>query len=449
MFFLPNCSGFMGFFDKLFGKKEEKIEAKKEEITINFDEVPSFLEGHYKKEFDEASKEIFSRFSEIKHSVKELELQLNELEKEKIEENQGHKKLRKIVSTSKKTLIEKMRGLNAKLIPPNSADFIELNSYCNNSIKLLESEINVFGKNIAYTGILLKEQMKELGKKINELNSVFSRTKELFDSKKNLLGISEIKSNFQELKEKAESKKESLLLEKELSARISSTETELGEKTKSLKELQDSIQAKQLEILLKEKSSLLEKKQEIKNNLTELFFPVEKLLRVFRKMAEAKKFPLNEDERSLLTSYLSDPFLALKKDNKAETLKKIFNYIKELVLKSEISLKEKEKEKKLSVLDGLIAFDFFGEFFWELNELEKKLIEVEARVNSLDISKEISSLESEISSLGNSAKSLSIELEKQKKHSQEISQQLLKLKNSLEESLTDFSGKKVELFLKG
>ncbi|MBU2100121.1 hypothetical protein KKB11_02725, partial [Candidatus Micrarchaeota archaeon] len=150
----------MGFLDKLFGGKKQEKTKTVEELKLDFSEVTSFSESFYAKEFDEISKEIFSRFSEVKHLLKELELVLNELEKEKVSQDEGHKKLRKIVDTSKKTLIEKMRHLNSKLTPPNSADFIELNSYCDSSLKLLESEINSFGKNIAYTGIILKEQIK-------------------------------------------------------------------------------------------------------------------------------------------------------------------------------------------------------------------------------------------------------------------------------------------------
>jgi len=438
----------MGFLDKLFGKKEETAEVKKEELLLNFSEVPVFVDDFYKKSFSEIDKEIFSRFSEIKHLVKELELQLNELEALEIKENEGNRKLRKIVSTSKKTLINKMRVLQSKLIPVASTDFIELNSYCTNSLNLLESEINSFGRNIAYTGIVLKEPIKKLGEKINELKSVFIKTKELFDSKKGLVLFPEIKETVSGLKKTIESNADSLKLEKEILNKVSLAEKEIGFVELELKKLQNSNEVIQLNKLFEEKKNLAVQKQGMKSKLIELFYPIDKLLRVFGKMVEAKRFPLSKEEESLLVSYSSNPFIALKKDNNALTLKKFFGYIKELVLTNKISLKEKEKAKKLSVLDELIKYDFFGEVFWKFNEIEKKSIEIESKINSLDISSKMSSLNERISSFKNSKQENLRETERQQNTSKKLSFEANNSKNELEKKLSDFSGKTIVLSLK-
>lgn len=437
----------MGFLDKIFGKKEQ-AEVKKEELSLKFEEIPVFLDKHYSSSFTEIEKEVFSKLAEIKHLIKELDESLLRLEKQKVEQNTGHSKLRKIVTTSKKTLIDKMRNLSSKLIPPASTDFIELNSYCSNSVKLLETEITAFGRNIAYTGIVLKEPVQNLGKKINELQSVFLETKKLFDSKKGLVLLSPAKKSFEETKEKIDSKKNSLLSEQEILKQIDGAAEKIREEQKKLKSLEDSIEAKQYKNLLKDKISLSEKKQQIKTKLVELFYPIEKLLRVFRKLAEANRFVLTPEEKVLLTSYLSNPFLALKKDNKAETLKKMFHYIKGLIDDGKISLKEKEKEKKINALNQLMEYDFFENFFWELNEIDKKLNEVEARISSLNISAKISSLKNEIASLSHSKENYSNELKKQKNKTQNLSQEIVLLKNSLEERLSDFSEKKITVYLK-
>lgn len=437
----------MGFLDKLFGKKQE-VEVKKEVLELKFDEIPDFLDKVYSESFSEIEKNVFSNLAEIKHLIKALEESLSNLEKQKVEQDTGHQRLRKIVVTSKKTLIERMRNMTVKLAPIQSNDFIELSSYCSNSVNLLETEVNSFGKNIAYTGIVLKEPIKDLGQKLKELNSVFIETKKLFDSKKGLLDISSAKKSFEEIKQKNQLKQENSLKEKELLNQIDDSEEEIQELKKKLTELENSTEAKQHENLLQQKSGLMEKKQQTKTKLAELFYPVEKLLRSFRKLVEAKHFILTQEEKNLLNSYLSNPFLALKKDNNAETLKKIFNYIKELIKEGKISLKEKEKEKKINALNSLIEFDFFGNFFWELNETDKNLAEIEARINSLNISSKISSLKNNFSSLEHLKENYSAELQKQKSKSQELSQEIISLKNSLEKGLSEFSAKEITIQLK-
>ncbi|MFH1895093.1 MAG: hypothetical protein ABIJ74_00720 [archaeon] len=439
----------MGFFDRIFGKKQVKEEVQpKDKIFLGLSEAKDFAEKTYSDSFFLIQKEVFSRFSEIKHLVKELELVLKELEETKVEENTGNPRLRKIVFTSKKTLTDKMSSLASKLSPPSSNDFIELNSFTANSIAVLESEINSFGKNIAYTGIVLKEPVKKLGERIKELNFVFLETKNLFDSKKMLLLLPEIKGLLSELKEKIELHSDSVSAEEQVSEKISLAEKELVSVKEKLVSLENSAEALQFRKLLEEKSILAERKQEMKSKLIQLFYPVDKQLIQFNKLAESKRFILSEEEKSILGSYLSNPFFALKKDNKAVVLKKIFVYVKDLVEKGKISLKEKEKAKKLSALDELIEFDFFSEVFWKFNELEKKIIEADYSISHLDVSGRISGLKESIASLENSCRNFSAELEKQRKNSLRIYSDVLQLKSVLEEKLGVFSGKQAELKLK-
>ncbi len=429
----------MSFLDKIFGKKEA-IKPKKEELIIELNNSVSFAEEFYLKEFNEISKEIFSKLAEIKHLIRELDLILNDLEKEKIEEDKGNPKLRRIVLTSKKTLISKMNPLISKLTPVSSNDFIELNTYCINSLKLLESEINSFGRNIAYTGIVLKDSVKKLGEKINELNSVFTELKKLFDSKKQILLLSEIKEEFTELKKKNELNSASVLSETEIKKRNNDLNKKITELQERLDSLKLSPEAAELKSFFEEKSVLIHKKQETKTKLIQLLFPIEKSMKVLSKLSESKNFLLKPEEKSLLEAYLSNPFLALKKDNNALILKKIFSYIQELISEGKISLKEKEKIKKTAVLNELTEYNF-DLMFNEFSETEKSLNEIERKISLSEISGKISSLEEEIISLNNSKQNSEKELARQQNNSKKISDEILSLTDSLKEKLSEFSGK--------
>ncbi len=410
----------MGLFDGIFGKKE----VKEQEIELELSKAISFSDEFFSAAFAEIQKDVFSRFSEIKHLLNEIKLVLSELKEKQIELNEGNPRLRKIALTSRNTLIEKMNLLASKLEPPVSNELNEFSVYCSSSLELLESEVNSFGRNIAYTGIVLKEPIKNLGEKMNELRKVFLELKKLLDSKKNLLLLPEIKSGIEKIGVLVNEKKDSVSAENDLIKRISHEENSLADLRKELEKKRNSVESKKL---------------------NELLFPAEKLMKALEKLSDSGRFVLKEEEKAILGLYLSNPFLALKKDNKGEELKKIFNFIKKLVSEGKISLKEKEKQKKLAVLDELLLFDFFGEFFWKLNETEKNLIETEKEISLLDISSEISSLEKKEAYSENLIKSLSAELESQKTKTKRLSEEKNSELKLLEKNLSVFSGKTVLL----
>ena len=66
--------------------------------------------------------------------------------------------------------------------------------------------------------------------------------------------------------------------------------------------------------------TLIKKKNEMKTKLIEFFYPVDKQLRVFRKMVEAKRFPLSKEAALQLfkpkpaaSTPINFTFLSLKK----------------------------------------------------------------------------------------------------------------------------------------
>jgi len=384
-------------FKGLFGKKEEP--KKPEPIELEFSKVIPFIEKKISSESASLEKNVFSKLSEVKRGLKELKAELKNLKETSVETTEGNYKLRKIVNTSKNNLYTHMLSLAEKLSPPSSTDFKELKGYSFNSCKLIGEEINSFGKSIVYTGIILKEPVKVIGEKVKELNSTFTSLKELFESNESFFVFPEVKSSIK----KTESKISELDSVKNainyLKGEISSLEEKMEEKKKELSSLKNSSEASSYNKLIEEKNALTQKKQDLKTDLMQTFSPIEKPLKRFLKLVESRQFVLDKEEEILLNSYLKDPFLALKRDPKGVGLKKILSFLKQLINDNSITLKEKEKEKKLTEIERLLSLDFFDKVFWEFNSIEKEFLEAEKELKTSSLSSKIKSLEEAISSL--------------------------------------------------
>lgn len=381
----------------MFGKKEEP--KKPEPIELEFSKVIPFIEKRISSDSASLEKEVFSKLSEVKRGLKELRTELKNLKETSVETTQGNYKLRKIVNTSKNNLYTHMLSLTEKLQPPSSTDFKELKEYSFDSSKLIGEEINSFGKSIAYTGIILKEPVRAIGEKVKELNSTFASLKDLFESNESIFLFPEVKSSIKKTESKLNEIDTVNNSINSLKEEISSLEEKISKKKKELSSLKNSSEASSYNKLIEEKNSLMQEKQDLKTDLMQTFSPIEKPLKRFLKLVESRQFVLEKEEELLLNSYLKDPFLALKRDPKGVGLKKILSFLKQLINDNSITLKEKEKEKKLSEIERLLSLDFFDKVFWKMNSIEKRFLEAEKQLKNSSLSSKIKSFEEELSSI--------------------------------------------------
>ncbi len=434
----------MGFLDKVFGKKSHP-EQVPETIELRLPELNEFLEKNFSQEYTVIEKNVFIKFSEVKHLLKQLKDNLDELEKVNVLGTEGNFRLRKIVKTSKKNLLNQMNSLIKKLSPPNKSEFSLLQEYCLNSSKLLQEAVTSFGKNIAYTGIILKNEVKKIGSNVQELNKVFSDLKKLFEENSHLSLVPQTHQIISEFKEKLKEKDESIKKIKLIENEILSLNKLLNEKEKELNNTKTSSKAAELNSLQEKKAALVRKKQEIKSKILNIFSPIEKPLKRFYKLSESKQFILSSEEKSIFHAFLSNPFLALKADPKAATIKKLFSYLQTLIENNTISLKEKEKQKKLESLKKLQSFDFFEKVFWEFNSIEVEIKKIDAEISSKAIAKKISSIEEEIVSINSQIKEKIEELQFEKNSLKKLESALTELKTSIEDSLQKISKKIVSI----
>jgi len=413
----------MGFLDslwesikRLFGG--EKAEVRVERLRVSG--IEDFLEQETLAARRELEKHVAERFSEIKHFLRKIDSGISELKKADF--SSENKRISGIVNTSKQQTIRQLSSLSERLNPPVKIELKSSLEYCNDSLTLLERESVVFGKNIAYTSAFMKEETKSIGNNIKELLSSIKELKGYLGGQSALFSVDAI------LKEKQE-----LLMHEgrvaEAKNTISSAKALVESMQKQKKELSDSVlemqhsegYSKTVE-LQGQAELLLKEKQEINAELLSMFSSIDKPLKRFRAMVEAKKiFLAGEEQARVLHLLMNEPLTAMKRDPQGTTVKEVLAEVKRALEENQIALKEGENEKKISIINQLLEKNFSDSFFWKINEVERKIKAIEKDLQASDLFRRmatdkstISEIERKLSQACTEMKQKEIELENRK-----------------------------------
>jgi hypothetical protein len=381
----------MGFLDSLlqwlrsfFSGSSQPVQAATES-AIPFESVPHWLEEKTGSVFKELKENALNRFSEIRFLLKEIRTQLTELEKKKgfSEEQKVDERLQRVVLSSQQTMVQRMRILLDKLEPPKAPEWNEIHSYAVSSFGFLQKETELFGKNIAYTSLLHKEEIKGIGTHLSELEQIlkslsasFSRnplSEQVARAKQLHAELSRLKTEQQQLEQ------QSYQLEKERKQ----LEKRLAEQQESIAEKESSSEAKEWKAIQEENVSLKKQREELQKQWSEQLGEIDKPLKRFSQLVSSNQWKLEPEQLQFLSVLSENPFKALEKDPKGQTLKEILEEILAAIDQQRISFKdEKEEAKKRAAILRLQEFDFFSNYFWKQNELEKKRQALEKRLQS-------------------------------------------------------------------
>lgn len=384
----------MGFFEWLFGWLF-KGKGIKETRVLELEKTLPYVEEACVSDIQSLEKEIFSRLSEVKHLLKTLDLAIEEARKKDVSLSEGNFGLRRLVLTSRDGLLNRFSQLSKRLEPPKTTNVLEIYEYAISSRKLLREEIIQSRKNIAYSKPLLAEQIKAIGKEIEEIDWVFSSMQESFEKNKIAL-LNSFRNKFAQLKATI---KERENIEEEIK-KSQEIVNELSLKAKRLSidimELKNSSFAAEISKLESKKKALFDEKGVLRQKFLSILEKVDKPLTRFLKIASSNEGVISREERELANSYFQNVLLASKHDPKGEQLKKILSRVLSMVEDGTISMKDKEKEKRILALKEVIEYDFFSEVFWKLNSLESEIISIEKKISEFPLNKKISDAEREL-----------------------------------------------------
>jgi hypothetical protein len=423
----------MGVFGGIFGKKPKKVQLRLEDS-----------EGFLEKELSGKRKELLSgagkKLAEIKHVLKETKSALGDLENAEAVSKTG--RIDKIVSTAKGTALKQIGSLLDKLSPPNTLDIEEIRAYSNEAVFALQ-QAGHFGKNVAYAGISFRDEMKAVGENMKELSQEFASLQKLLKENRPVFLLQAFKKR---LSEQRALENEASLQEKEIESLEKAAEANALEKSRllsSLKKLREGPDFKAISRLNEHKAALFREKQKAKTGLLDLFAKIEKPLHRLDKAAKAGKFFLPKGLSEFLAELSVNPFVALKRDPKAEKIKAVLLETKKAINSGAVDLKEKEKEKKLAVLEEMLSFDFFTESFWKFNKIDSEILGVEKALKELPALSQEASLLGSLKALDEKQEKLESELEARKSQRSACLKKAQEAKVSLQNIASEALGKEV------
>jgi len=367
-----------------------------EKKQLSLEQAKELLKRKKAEEEKELEKKAGKKFSEINALIKDGMESLRGIGEMDFEAEGENKFLRKIVQSSKEEFVQKMQNLLEKTRPPEGREFRARFDYCRNALREYQQEITGFRKNIAYTGILVKKEMQNFAKGIESMEKELAFIAEIAQESKwqKAAMLAEKAEGIEALKKQAlEAQAKAGEIEKE-TARLEEQKKEAEEKRKVL---QEGERFKELEKNSSEKERLEQEKSMVKEKALNILAPLEKQLRKMQTLGASGEWLLEKEQERMLNAYLQDCFTALKQDPKGEVLKQVLQEMRKAIKDGKIAFKEeKERAKKEAAIGELENYDFFNNFFWKLNEIEKRLPGIYAEMQNSTLFREISAANSEI-----------------------------------------------------
>jgi hypothetical protein len=430
----------MGFFSKIFGKPNNS-----KEISTSLDLLPTILQKNFASIKNNLELESAKNISELKYLFEKAKSLLADIQSKELVEKENIR-FNKAALTSKKQIEAQLAKTLEKTNPNNIGNELnEIRAYSNENYAVMINEINSFRKNIAYTSVYLKDEMKSLGETLQEIinllakmNTEFSKNNELFEFEKIIKRINNLKEEERLLEEN----KKIILKEEE----------KIEEKNIGIKKLEDQIEEiekredfQKIDLFKKEKSELFEKKQQLRVEVSSMLSTIEKPLQRFNSLVKSKRWIIDNEKEEVLQEFLNNPLFALKKDLNGAKFKEILKEVKKAIEQEKIDLKEKEKEKRLSALQELISFDFFENVFWKLNEIQKRKNEIENLLKENQSLKEKNNLELEKNQILKEKELINENIRQEELKKNRILEFMEKEKNTVKEYSEKILGKKIIL----
>lgn len=365
-------------FSSIFNKKSKTNVYSTTELVNELEkELASKRKG---LEFSSAKK-----MAEIKFLHSKIITLIKDVQKKELQ-GKENERFNKAAMTAKSHIEIQLMRMLEKIDPSTTGtNLTQIHAYSEETISILVKEIIHFRKNIVYTSIYLKDEMKNLGETLQELLNNLQELKKEFDENKDYFEFEKIKEKIKTVEiisKELENQKNKVI---DAGEEINKIKFDLKKHENKIDEFNSGKEIKKLEELEMEKQKILNEKQSLKIELSSLLSSIDKPLQRFNQLVETGRWKMPNEKKELLNAFITNPIIALKSDPKGIEFKKILNEIIQAIEEGKIELKDKEKEKKLSALNEIISFDFFEKIFWKLNEIQVSQIEIDKKIKECSV----------------------------------------------------------------
>ncbi|MDD3159340.1 MAG: hypothetical protein PHQ98_00010 [Candidatus ainarchaeum sp.] len=376
---------------KMMLKKEKKEQS---ELNVDYENFKDLIKSNFEIKEKNLVLEISKELTELKFTYEKIINLIKKVEEKDIEEKENLR-LNKAVLTAKNQIEKQLGKTIEKIKPIESNDLMQIYEYSNKSHSTLVNEIVSFQRNITYTSIYIKDEMRELGENLQLLLNNYESINEKINKEKDIFEFKKIKEEIELIKQK---KGKIIKINEEITdiEKVKAeNQLELTNQNKKLDELNKSEEMKKINEFVEQLKTINEKRENIKIEINSLIATIDRPLQRFNSLVESGRWKIDKEYLELSNEYLSNGLNAIKKDINGEKLKQILREVLQAIDKEKIDLKDKEKEKKIEAINNLINYDFFQKTFWDINELQKEEIQINkelSKITTLNEKKDISKI---------------------------------------------------------
>ncbi|MFA6268227.1 MAG: hypothetical protein WCW13_00720 [archaeon] len=402
-------------------------------LKTRIEDVPLLIEKNFGLKSAELDEFSAKKIAQIKYLHSKSVGLLEDISKKDLQEK-PNERFNKAANTSKSQLENQLKRLLEKLNPKDRGKtVVDSRAYSGESYALLINEINGFRKNIVYTSIYLKDEMKELGETLQEMLNTFAELNQFFSKSNDFFEFEKVKTSVGEIIKKKKEVENIENKQKEFLESLAQKENKIQEQKDKI--LQKKVGKEMIEVkkLEEEMTHLMSEKQDLKTEISGLLINIDRPMQRFKQLVDSGRWKIPLEEKEMLEQFMVNPILALKKDPKAEIFKKVLLEICKAIEENEVELKDKEREKRLNSLQELINFDFFGKVFWKMNELQKKQNDLNKELESSPAKKEVEKEETKLKELESELANLKAKSDENQNYSLAVKKELAKSVNQVKD----------------
>ena len=177
----------MNFLEKLFGKKEV-VEEKPVKINLDFDEIDAWFENETTGFLNPINQTIKNSFEQIESILKELNTNLENLEKAKPEEVIDVR-TKKFALDNRIAFIRKSHAFTNKINFPDAKDTLHVLEFYNVLIKNTAGLLDETRKNIYFVNMLFAKKTAEITSNLKSIGSIAHESQKALQKDKNKIEL--------------------------------------------------------------------------------------------------------------------------------------------------------------------------------------------------------------------------------------------------------------------
>jgi len=417
----------MNWLKRIFGVKEKLKtgvkEVRLEDLSGWLDEKTAYL-----------NEQINSFYPKIKNILKQVEGNLEILNKVDISEKKVEERIKQIVEANKEAYIKHVDSFIKHLEIPEKSNYEEAIAFSNVFTFSLDRLAKNTFRNARLASELIGQELMNVSDGLRDLRKLGVEFKKAVSEKK-LKQVRKIKEQVKELKALIKTKKSLGKREEELILKKEGFEKKAASLKEQISHLKESKEYKEMEKLRQEEEKVNQEVKNIEFEIRSLFEPLQRPLRKFSQ--------INKDKgvEKVLKEYIEDFAKALINDEGLK-IADLLKVVKEKIVEGEVELREKRKKRALKILNEL-NFERVKGLIKKRESLVLKRWDLKEKISIFNVARKISSLENGLINLNFARKELEKEILKIKGKEERVS--FSDLEKSIIEGVESITNLKIKL----